>query len=899
MNKPSIEIDKVVSKNAYPLSQIPVIFNWVDETALNNLSELIAQFFQVPVTAIAFNANNTQWLISKIGIEQKCLSIGNRFFRDIVSQQGVLEIPDISKTAYTNDIPVLLNQNIQFYASISFGLINDFVGTVFIADFEPKKLTEQEKKAFNTFANNINSTLKLNKINFQKLEKTNTPLPQLNSAVKQISESILTDYENLSDDSNTNKSYWLEVNTQAVFNNKKLVDIDVKSELIDITEKKNREANILTLISVMNSIFNAISFAVIFTDTDGIIRRINKAGLDLIEYTNDEVIGRTPEFFHDSNEIMERTLALSLELGQVIMPGKDTFVLKACLENKVDANEWTYITKSGRRIPILLSITCVRNSNNDIIGHLGVAEDYRAKKRAQQELIDAKNAAELAVYAKDSFLANMSHEIRTPLNAIIGFTELLSQSKLDKVQHDFINHIQVAGDNLLLIINDILDLSKIESGQLVIESYPFSITDTLQHVQNLLKIKANQNNNDFSLSIAEDIPEFILGDKGRINQILVNLAGNAIKFTKNGKVSISLEKIDENTDFVTLQFTVSDTGIGIPEDKLQAIFDRFTQAEASTTRKFGGSGLGLNIVKQLVSMQNGKLSVQSTLGKGSEFQFIITFQKVDCVSIENLRDNTLNAQSLGSLSILLCEDNHLNQILAKNVIQKFGFNLDIVNNGQEGINALINHHYDIVLMDLQMPVVDGYQATIHIRNVLKSNIPIIAMTAHSLVGEQQKCFDIGMNAYLAKPFKQIELLEKIQSVLDKNRFDEKKLLHMPQEISTHTSGQATKLDLSYLETFSEGNEEFILQMIKLFTQQVPKDLILLEQKIAEQDYPGIKSVAHHMKSSLAMFKLDHEVQFLQTTEHNAKNSIISSNIESDFIAFKKNIEQTLLIMSDY
>ncbi|MFN3850203.1 MAG: ATP-binding protein [Spirosomataceae bacterium] len=895
MNKKILEIDKDRTNQFLPASHNPIVFNWVDTVALNNISELIVQFFNIPITAITLINGNLQWLISKIGLELEYFSVENSLTQYIITNDGIVELKDISEINNLKDAPSeLFNENIQFFASVRLSNISEFTGTLFIADFVPRKLTETEKKAFNTFASTICSLLELNQKKIYELKNDHNLPININSIISNISK----DYQSLDSASLNDKSYWLEIKTKPVFEDNKLQDIIIESEVIDITEKKIKEANILNLISIQNSIFNAVSFAVIFTDVDGIIRRINKAGLDLIEYSNDEVIGRRPDFIHDFVEVKEKTLALSLELGRTLIPGKDTFVLKASLENKVDVNEWTYITKSGKRIPILLSITCVRNKENEIIGYVGVAEDYRAKKQVQEELINAKNAAETAAQAKNTFLANMSHEIRTPLNAIIGFTELLSQSNLDKLQQDFINNIQVAGDYLLVIINDILDLSKIESGQLVIESYPFNIATSLQHVYDLLKVKASQNNNIFNLIIADDLPELILGDKGRINQILVNLAGNAIKFTKNGSVTISLKKIFENVDTVILQFSVKDTGIGIPKDKLETIFERFTQAEASTTRKFGGSGLGLSIVKQLVAMQKGELFVESELGEGSEFRCTIPFKKVDSESIKNIQSNSFSTKSLGPLSILLCEDNHLNQILAKNVLQNFGFSLDIVNNGQEGIDALAIRSYDIILMDLQMPVMDGYQTTIYIRNTLKLKVPIIAMTAHSLVGEQQKCFEIGMNAYLAKPFKQIELLEKIQSVVDKNSIIERKMLDSTKEISKLPSSSKPALDLSYLETFSDGNNEFINQIIQLFIQEVPKDLTLLEQKIIERDFKGIKSVAHHMRSSLEMFKLDNAVKFLRITEQNAQNLSISPNVEPDFEIFKKDIELTLQLLSE-
>ena len=674
--------------------------------------------------------------------------------------------------------------------------------------------------------------------------------------------------------------YWLSISISPVFNdNQELIKfIAIES---DITDKKKKDISIANLMDAQNAIFNGVGHAVIFNDEKGIIKRINKTGLELLGYTEEEILEDNLLVLHDVEEINNRAKELTIELGRKIEPNFEIFIAKTKEENNIDANEWTYISKSGRRIPVWVSVTCIKNRKGIILGYISVAEDYTVKKQVELDLINAKNIAELAVKAKDTFLANMSHEIRTPLNAIIGFTELITQSKLDETQTEYVNNIQVAGDNLLLIINDILDLSKIDSGQLVIESYPFNLKSTLKHVYDLLKVKATKNNLDFGLYLDAEMPEFVVGDKGRLNQIIMNLAGNAVKFTEEGEVTISVKKIKETDKTVLLRFSVKDTGIGITEEKLNLIFERFTQAEASTTRKFGGTGLGLNIVKQLVELQNGQIEVKSKLGRGSEFYFSLEYEKIDSTTVETITEVDLNAKVMGKLSILLCEDNELNQRLAKSVIQKFGFELDIANNGQEGIDLLIKNKYDLILMDLQMPVKDGYQTTTYIRNELKLDIPIIAMTAHSLVGEQQKCFDMGMNAYVAKPFKQNDLLTKIHSVVEKVAEKQIKLpsIFEAQELSKHSS-KSKSIDWSYLDL--SGDEEFKAEMTELFIKKVPVDLDLLEKAINEKRYSDIKIIAHDMKSSLSMFCLETEIRFLEKLEKAAIQSVMNEELSNEY-----------------
>ncbi|HEX8013681.1 MAG TPA: ATP-binding protein [Flavobacterium sp.] len=465
------------------------------------------------------------------------------------------------------------------------------------------------------------------------------------------------------------------------------------------------------------------------------------------------------------------------------------------------------------------------------------------------ELNTQRKIAERAVLAKDSFLANMSHEIRTPLNAIIGFTDLLAQTKLDVTQRDYIDSVQIAGENLLIIINDILDLSKIESGNLTIDTQPFNLRKTLKHVYNLLKVKV-PSTVEFNLFLDADLPETVIGDQGRLNQILVNLTGNSLKFTEEGEVTVSVKKVAETDDYYSLKFSVKDTGIGIPEDKLKTIFERFTQAEESTTRRFGGTGLGLNIVKQLIELQHSEIHVKSKQGYGSEFFFVLDYKKADHIESEN---ETLLDEELGRLKILLCEDNALNQKLAKNVIHNFGFELDIAENGQEGIDLLSKNEYDLVLMDLQMPVKDGYQTTEYIRCEMNLTIPIIAMTAHSLVGEQERCYNVGMDAYVPKPFKQAMLLEAIKSVMNKD-------IKLPVK---------RKIDLSLLDEMSCGDPNFIQEMIALFIQKIPNEVTQLEEAFNRNDYDGAKKLAHNMKSSFDIFMLEDLSHCLSVIEQEA------------------------------
>lgn len=511
-----------------------------------------------------------------------------------------------------------------------------------------------------------------------------------------------------------------------------------------------------------------------------------------------------------------------------------------------------------------------RNALSIIAKHI---IDELELRTTNTELNIQTKIAQKAVLAKDSFLANTSHEIRTPLNAIIGFTDLLAKTKLDNVQREYIDNVQKAGENLLLIIDDILDLSKIESGNLTINAHPFNLKNTLKHVYDLLKVKV-QHNVDFNLYIDAGLPDIVIGDSGRLNQILVNLTGNALKFTEAGEVSIFAKKVEETDQYFTIRFSVKDSGIGIAADKLSTIFERFTQAEESTTRRFGGTGLGLNIVKQLVALHGAEIHVASEQGCGSEFFFELNYAKTNRIETTT---QTLLEDYPHQLRILLCEDNILNQKLMKSIMHNLGFTLDIAENGEEGIDLLSKKEFDLVLMDIQMPVKDGYQTTEYIRNVMKSTIPIIAMTAHSLTGEQERCYKQGMNAYLKKPFKQTELIEAIKKATNQE----------------DTLSGKRQIDMSYLDEMSYGDTDFRNEIIKLFLDKIPDEMLELNIAFVNNDYEKVKKLTHNMRSSLGIFMLQDLSDCAAILEKEAGNTTFTSESASRIKNLTHGIKEVL------
>ena len=409
------------------------------------------------------------------------------------------------------------------------------------------------------------------------------------------------------------------------------------------------------------------------------------------------------------------------------------------------------------------------NMENTQRAVLNILEDYS----------DAKEKAEESTRLKEAFLANMSHEIRTPMNAIIGFSDLLSKGNLAAKEKEYVRTIKTAGENLLTIINDILDISKIEAGMMTFEDHSFSVKDIFKSLNVMLMGKAKEKNLELTFKYEEDIPDVLLGDTTRLTQIIINLVGNAIKFTQKGSVEVNVKVLKNNqnnfNENTLLEFSVEDTGIGIPPDKIKNIFERFCQAESHTTRKYGGTGLGLSIAKQLIELQGGNLSVKSTFKEGSIFTFSIPYKKsVEVLLAQDTTEKKYDMEYLSTIDILLVEDNRLNVMLILSLFSEYRLKVQVAENGSVAIDKLKELNFDIVLMDMEMPVMNGYESATFIRKNLKSNIPIVAMTAHAMAGERERCLSLGMNDYISKPINANVLFEKIYELTFNTKCNDKK-----------------------------------------------------------------------------------------------------------------------------
>ena len=413
-------------------------------------------------------------------------------------------------------------------------------------------------------------------------------------------------------------------------------------------------------------------------------------------------------------------------------------------------------------------IGMVANAFNEMTKTL--EQNIRELRSTEAKMVLEKQRAEKSEHAKQQFLINMSHEMRTPLNAILGFARHLQQALLGKDEQDSLKMIVESGDHLLITVNDILDFTNIETGEISFVSNPLEVTSVIKSTVQLVAHNASLKGIELKYEVDPAIPTVLYGDGPRLSQILLSLFSNAVKFTEKGSILISANLIGRDNENITIEFRVKDTGIGIAKDKQEKIFDLFEQASNHMTRKFGGTGIGLTIVKHLVALQHGEISVSSHPGEGSEFCFRLPFLfkeddlRLPTKPLVTYRSTAQRSELGKGIKVLIAEDNAINQLLVLKLLQRHSYQTTVAENGRVALDKYQQEDFDIILMDLQMPEMDGYEATINIRNLEsnKSNVPIVAMTAHTITGDYEKCMAIGINDYISKPFHPDELYEKIR-----------------------------------------------------------------------------------------------------------------------------------------
>ena len=525
-----------------------------------------------------------------------------------------------------------------------------------------------------------------------------------------------------------------------------LKDKNVVLSLLNKTSDDLRKTNneLLQQTEELDILLNTIPALVFFKNTNSEYVIVNKFFCSFTERPMDEIIGKTVEQVVEGYNFSSEYIDAEKE---VINNGNAFYNI----EEKV--------LKHGDEHWLSTNLAPVKSANDEIIGLIGVSWNITDQRNYELQLRKAKQIAEEGTKVKNQFLANISHEIRTPLNGIIGMSQILTKTNLNKSQREYLSILINSSDSLLSLVNDILDFSKVEAGKAELEHQDFNIRELFEDINNVIELKAEEKGLQFIIDISDDFPSIVNSDNYKLKQIILNLAKNAIKFNNKGevKISASLKAFEKNTYKVEIH--VSDTGIGIENDKLEGLFDGFYQVDSTTTRNYGGTGLGLALCKKLVNLMDGEIHVVSKYGKGSDFWIVVNLEAPD---ERNLFSTADEMPSDIKLKVLLAEDNIVNQKITEFSIKQLGYNITIADNGSQAAELYKKGEYDFILMDLQMPVMNGFDATKEIRefemsNKIESGIPIIALTANATKEDRKKSFDCGMDGFMSKPFNPKEL----------------------------------------------------------------------------------------------------------------------------------------------
>jgi PAS domain S-box-containing protein len=657
-------------------------------------------------------------------------------------------------------------------------------------------------------------------------------------------------------------------------------------ELVFQNEEKEKRAAELIIANYARSLIEASRDPLFTISPEGKITDINQATVKVTELSREKLIGTNFfDYFTDPDKAREG-------YQQVFAKG---FVA-----------DYPLTIMDGKLTDVLFNGSVYKDDKGNVLGAVVVARDITEQKRISTELIEAKVFAELAtgiaeeaqskaekatriaedaVKAKQQFLSNMSHEIRTPMNAIIGFTKVVLKTELTAKQKEYLTAIKISGDALIVLINDILDLAKVDAGKMTFEQIPFKMSLSISAMLHLFETKIQEKNLALVKEYDDKIPEVLVGDPVRLHQIILNLVSNAVKFTNDGKITVSVRLLSEDEKKATIEFAVSDTGVGIPENKIGKIFENFQQASSGTSRLYGGTGLGLAIVKQLVEPQGGNIHVESKVNVGSVFSFSLPFQKTNAQAEAEAGIADLDSE-IKNIKVLVVEDIALNQLLMKTLLDDFGFERDIAANGKIAIEKLEANSYDIVLMDLQMPEMNGFECTEYIRNTMNSKIPIIALTADVTTVDLAKCKAVGMNDYIAKPVDERLLYAKIVGLVKKSaHIEHKKETGEPND----KSEKLKCIDLAYLIHRTKANPKLMMEMISAYLEQTPPLINTMKQSFQDKDWGTLHSAVHKMIPSFSIMGISSSFENMAKKVQEYANTHLQEEGIEDLVRQLENI----------
>lgn len=623
-------------------------------------------------------------------------------------------------------------------------------------------------------------------------------------------------------------------------------------QVTDVTDERLTQKKIAYSEEKYRGIIENMELGLLEVDENHKILKAYTSFCDMTGYTESELLGKSaletfsPVDFHDQMEEEDK----KRESGQ-----------QSVYETRV-------IKKNGEAIWVLISGAPFYDENGNVVGSIGIHYDISARKRLEQELEDAKNQAENAREAEKQFLANMSHEIRNPINAIIGMSNLLYDTRLTKPQLQYLDNIKFSSDILLGLISGILDLSKIESGQFELVEKDLDISDTLSALIEIANFRGDDKNIAIALKLDEAIDFRVIADPTVLNQIFLNLINNALKFTEKGSITISGVLLDRDEDEAHFAFAVKDTGIGIAPEKLQTIFESFNQGDSETKLKYGGTGLGLPIVRQLVGKYGGITDVESEVGLGSTFQFTI---KLAISKEQNIKKHDFRITS-NAAHVLIVEDNLINQQYLSGILKNWNLTCDIANNGKEGLELIETNKYDLVLMDIRMPIMDGYETTIRIRSNHdneNTDIPIVALTASALVDERENALEVGMNYHLTKPFTPDQLAKVL------TQFN---LVEMIKADVVEAFQFSSDLDVTYLNDFYLQDLDRAQVMFEIFCSTIDSEMEKLRHLLEFEEWKDFSLLAHKIKPNFAMVGLSELSDIMKEYEESDESESVRRKI---------------------
>jgi PAS domain S-box-containing protein len=626
----------------------------------------------------------------------------------------------------------------------------------------------------------------------------------------------------------------------------------------DLTERKNQEKTLKNQEEKYRNLIANMKMGLIETDNNDIIHYANQQFCEMTGYTPEEIIGKRSIELLVADEFKQRVKEKNSLRSEGL---SDIYQIQIKLKNG-DLRWW--LTSGGPNY----------NDKGKLIGTVGISVDVTEQKELEQELEIARQKAEESSKAKEAFLSNMSHEIRTPLNAVIGMIRELSREPLSPRQSAYMKNAGLASHQLLSIVNNILDITKIESGQINLDLRPFCLSDVINDTISILSVSAQEKMLKLSAVNSPQLAPAYIGDANRISQILLNLLGNSIKFTETGTVSVECTVTGTDNNFHNIRIKISDSGIGIEESFIKNIFEKFSMGDFSAARKHGGSGLGMAITYQLVKLMNGSIEVVSTRGTGTTIVIDLRLEIGNEKEID-ITTNTKIFDDLTDIKILLVEDNDLNRLVAHNSLSFHNMKVTEAINGIEAIEKLKKESFDLILMDLQMPEMGGIDATRVIREEMKLNTPIIALTANAFKAEIDRCINAGMNDYIIKPFEENILIGAIiKNIITSDKKQE-------AEINEEKPGTETKLyDLEPIFVLSRGNKEFVGKIVRIFIDDMPVGVNQIKTAWNAKDFNTLRSVAHRIKPNIDNFGITSLSQDIRTIESLAAEGVPSDELKN-------------------